>query len=178
MTATPRTTVNIDGYGTPEIAWSAVADVLDGSQTQAPGTGGPNRHTSWLTTIDPDGRPHVRPVGTVTVAGVRYFNSGPGTRKSRNLARDPRATLSIATEPFDLVVEGRAELVADTAVVAEAVSAFQAGGWPCEQDGEAITAPFSAQTAGPPPWYLYRIVPETIYALGTAEPYGATKFDM
>jgi pyridoxine/pyridoxamine 5'-phosphate oxidase len=178
MTATPRTAHNIDGYGSQEIDWAAVVDVLDGSQTQAPGTGGPNRHTSWLTTIDPDGRPHVRPVGTVTVAGTRYFNSGLRTRKSRNLARDPRASLSIATEPFDLVVEGRAERVADPSVVAEAVSAFRAGGWPCEQDGDAITAPFSAQTAGPPPWYLYRIVPETVYVIGTAEPYGAMKFEL
>jgi pyridoxine/pyridoxamine 5'-phosphate oxidase len=178
MTATPRTARNIDGYGSPEIDWARVAEMLDGAQTQAPGTGGPNRHTAWLTTIDPDGRPHVRPVGTVTVDGARYFNSGLGTRKSRNLARDPRATLSIATEPFDLVVEGRAERVADPAVVAAAVSVFRAGGWPCEQDGEAITAPFSAQTAGPPPWYLYRIVPETVYAIGTAEPYGAMKFEL
>ena len=82
---------NLDGYGTPPIDWARVEAVLDSRLTQAPGTGGPQRHTVWLTTIDPDGRPHVRPVGVVQHDGSWYFTSGPATRKSRNLARDPDA---------------------------------------------------------------------------------------
>jgi hypothetical protein len=36
---------------------------------------------------------------------------------------------------------------------------------------------FSAPSAGPPPWYLYELGPETVFAFGTAEPFGATRFD-
>ena len=37
-------------------------------------------------------------------------------------------------------------------------------------EGDALTAEFSAPAAGPPPWNAYRIVPSTVFALGTAEP--------
>ena len=38
------------------------------------------------------------------------------------------------------------------------------------------TGPFSAPAAGPPPWDVYEFTPETVYALATAEPGGATRF--
>src|SRR4051812_22276792 len=104
----PTTARNLDGYGADLIEWRRVRDVLARPLSQAPDTGGPDRHTVWLTTIDPDGRPHVMPLGLMSVDGRLYVTSGPRTRKSRNLARDPRCTLSTATHPFDLVVEGRA----------------------------------------------------------------------
>jgi len=84
MTITQR---NLDGYGTPPIEWARVQAVLDTRLTQAPGTGGPRRHTAWLTTINPDGSPHVMSVGVVRRGGSWYFTSGPATRKTRNLAR-------------------------------------------------------------------------------------------
>ena len=62
MTITHR---NLDGYGTPPIEWDRVKAVLDNQLTQAPGSGGPQRHTTWLTTINPDGSPHVTPLGVV-----------------------------------------------------------------------------------------------------------------
>jgi Pyridoxamine 5'-phosphate oxidase len=174
----PIGTRNLDGYGAPVIDFTRVVDVFDHGFTQAPGTGGPGRHTSWLTTIDPDGRPHVMPLGLLTVGRELYFNSGPGTRKSRNIARDPRCVLSVATEPFDLVVEGVAERVTDPATLRTVAETFNAHGWPTSVDGDALTAPFSAPAAGPPPWHVYRVVPTTVFALGTAEPYGATRFDL
>ena len=51
--------------------------------------------------------------GYGTPPGIWYFNSGPRTRKSRNLAANPRCVVSVATQPFDLVVEGSAERVRD-----------------------------------------------------------------
>ena len=53
------------------------------------------------------------PLGVVRVNGTWYLSSGPATRKSRNLARDPRCVVSVATHPFDLVIEGAAERVTD-----------------------------------------------------------------
>ncbi|OBF57948.1 pyridoxamine 5'-phosphate oxidase [Mycobacterium sp. 852002-50816_SCH5313054-b] len=175
MTITER---NLDGYGAPTIEWGRVKAVLDGELTQAPETGGPRRHTVWLTTINPDGSPHVMPVGVARWDGAWYFTSGPATRKSRNLARDARCVLSVATDPFDLVIEGAAERVADPAELASVAATFARGGWPCEAAGDALTAEFSAPSAGPAPWYAYRVRPSTVFALGTSEPFGATKFQL
>nr|WP_257881115.1 hypothetical protein [Gordonia terrae] len=37
-----------------------------------------------------------------------WLETGPSTRKARNLARDPRCTLSVALDDADLVVDGHA----------------------------------------------------------------------
>jgi hypothetical protein len=167
---------NLAGYDMPPIAWAAVRDALATDRTQAPGSGGPNRHTSWLTTVNPDGVPHVTPVGVIQIGGVRYFNSGPGTRKSRNIAANPRCVVSIAIEPFDLVIEGSAERVTDSDELDSVAATFVKHGWPAQVDGDALTAEFSAPSAGPPPWHVYRINADTVYAFGTAEPGGAMKY--
>lgn len=169
---------NLDGYGAPMIEWAEVRAVLDEQPTQAPGTGGPGRHTTCLTPFNPDGSAHVMAVGAVRVDGYWYFSSGPGTRKSRNIERDPRCVASIATEPFDLVVEGVAKRVLDGPELKSVAEVYNSGGWPAQVAGDSLAAEFSAPSAGPAPWYVYRIVPSTVFALATAEPYGATRFDL
>jgi hypothetical protein len=169
---------NLDGYDAPPIEWERVREVMSTDVTHAPGTGGPNRHTSWLTTIGDDGAPQVRPVGVVQHDGVWCFNSNPDTRKARNLARDVRCVVSLATEPFDLVVEGTANRVTDPDELATVSDVYNGGGWPCSVEGDALTAEFSAPSGGPPPYHLFRVEPSRVYAFGTAEPYGATRFDL
>src|SRR5690349_4072347 len=129
-------------YDSPLLDWHDVTRALDGDITQAPGTGGPNRHTFWLATIDADGRPHVTGVGAEWVDGAFWFETGPTTRKARNVERDPRATLSIALDEYDLVVEGTVERVTDPAQVARLADVWRSGGWPCRVDesGIALTA--------------------------------------
>jgi hypothetical protein len=170
----PTNVRNLDGYGVPPIEWAKVWSAMDLENEPR----GPERHTTWLTTTNPDGSPHVMPLGAMQVDGTWYFTSGPGTRKSRNLARDARCVVSFATEPFDLVMEGRAERVTDAAELEQVAAAYASGGWPASVAGDALTAEFSAPSAGPPPWYVYRVVPSRVYALGTADPYGATRFDL
>ncbi|MFB7887357.1 pyridoxamine 5'-phosphate oxidase family protein [Cellulosimicrobium cellulans] len=178
MTTADPTVKNLDGYGTPPIEWARVHDTLFGRLPQEPGAGGPNRHTTWLATTDPDGKPHVVPFGALVLDEEIFLCSGEGTRKNRNLHRDPRCTLTVATEPFDLTVEGRAERVTDPETLERAAAGFRADGWPATVDGDALTAEFSAPSAGPPPWAVYRLLPERVFAFGTAEPYGATRFDL
>jgi hypothetical protein len=86
--------------------------------------------------------------------------------------------VSVATEPFDLVIEGTAARVTDRDELASVAATFAREGWPCEVAGDALTAEYSAPSAGPPPWYLYRVQPSTVFALGTSEPFGATKFQL
>lgn len=173
----PKSEKNLDGYGAPPIPWSKIRDRLDHGITQAPNTGGPNRHTCWLTTLDPDGRAHVTGIGVLWLDDTFYFNSGLGTRKSKNLARDPRCTLAVATQDFDLIVEGAAALVTNPATVARVAEAFRVD-WPAEvaEDGISLRADYSAPSAGPPPWSVYAITPQTVYALGTSEPGGAERW--
>jgi PPOX class probable F420-dependent enzyme len=166
-------------YDTPNLEWERITATLDRDDlTQAPGTGGPNRHTCWLATIDADGSPHVTGIGAQWHRGTFWFETGRDTRKGRNLARDPRCTLSVATEDFDLVVEGTAELVTDPALVAELAAVWAEGGWPCRVDesGTALTADFSAPSAGGPPWHVYRITAQAATALLCTEPGGATRW--
>lgn len=87
-------------------------------------------------------------------------------------------TRCVATEPFDLVIEGIAERVTEANELRTVAAAYAAGGWPAEAAGAALTAPFSAPSAGAAPWHLYRVRPSRVFALGTAEPFGATKFEL
>jgi len=123
----PKSVKNLDGYGAPEIRWSKVRGVLDAGFPQVPRSGGPDRHTCWLSTVNPDGSSHTVPLGTHWIGGVFYFTSGDGTRKSKNLARDPRCSIAVATRPFDLVLEGRAEKVTDKTTLERVAKVFSAG---------------------------------------------------
>jgi PPOX class probable F420-dependent enzyme len=63
-----------------------------------------------LATILPDGSPHTTPVYVGARGDHVVFLTGPGTRKARNLRRDPRMALSItpADNPFQpVVIRGR-----------------------------------------------------------------------
>jgi hypothetical protein len=165
-------------YDSPLIDWARVEARLSRGLEQAPGTAGPGRHTCWLATVNADGTPHLTGIGALWVSGAWFFETGATTRKGRNLARDPRCSLSVATDEFDLVVDGVATLVDDPAVVADLAGRWAAGGWPARVDasGTALTAEFSAPSAGPPPWHVYRLDVEQATALLTVEPGGATRW--
>ena len=116
-------------YQSPLLDWARIETRLGAGVSQAPDTGGPNRHTCWLTTINPDGSPHVTGIGALWADGHFWFETGKDTRKGRNLARDPRCALSVATQEFDLVVEGEATLVTDAATVAGLAAHWAAEGF-------------------------------------------------
>jgi hypothetical protein len=172
-------TINLaDLYDLPPLECAAIQAGLDAGLSQAPGTGGPNRHTCWLTTINPDGSPHVTAVGALWVQGSFWFQTGDQTRKAKNLARDSRCVLSVATDDFDLVLEGESRLITDPATVAARAASWADAGWPVRVDdtGQALTAEFSAPSAGPPPWHVYRVDPRAATAIATVEPGGATRW--
>ncbi|MGY0007526.1 PPOX class F420-dependent oxidoreductase [Micromonospora sp. I033] len=59
-----------------------------------------------LATVLPDGSPHAVPLWIGTLGDRIVVFTGPGSRKARNLRRDPRVALSIAPvdNPFEPVV--------------------------------------------------------------------------
>ncbi len=165
----PAETANLDRYGHSALPWSRPRDLL------AAGPLGPGT-TFFLGTAHPDGRPHAAGVGAVWMAGDLYFTSGPGTRKARNLVANPACTISVSVDGIDLVLEGEAARVLDHATLEQAAALYREAGWPAEVAGEAFTAPYSAPSAGPPPWHLYRFAFHTAFGTATVEPFGATRW--
>src|SRR6266545_5127019 len=148
-------------YDLPTLEWAPIEAQLVEGFTQAPDTGGPNRYTTWLTTINADGSPHVTGIGALWADGAYWFVTGEQSRKGRNVARDTRCALSVSAHEFDLVVEGDAHKVTDPDTVGALAERWAAGGWPCRVDesGTALTAEYSAPSAGPPPWVIYKVTP-------------------
>ncbi|WP_431772357.1 PPOX class F420-dependent oxidoreductase [Streptomyces cucumeris] len=78
--------------------------------------------TGKLSTVRADGSPHIAPVWFLLDGDDLVFNTGQGTVKGRNLARDGRVSLCVDDDrpPFSFVtVQGRAELIDDLAQVRE-----------------------------------------------------------
>lgn len=168
MLPDPVDAVDLNIYGDATLPWSRVREALK----DLPGPETP----VFLGTVGPDGRPHSAGVGCVEYNGGVFFTSGPETRKSRNLAANPACTLSARLPGVDLVMEGGAPRVTEPALLAQVAALFREHGWPAEADGNAITAPYSAQSAGPPPWYLYRCTVHTAVGVALTAPHGATRW--
>jgi Pyridoxamine 5'-phosphate oxidase len=133
----------------------------------------------WLATVHPTGRPHVRPVLAVWVGGSLYSTSSMGSRKGRNLASDPRCTVTARTDNMDVVLEGNATQVTSEAALQQIAEAYRTKyGWPVTVTGDAFDAPYGAPTAGPPPYFPYEITPATVFAFGIADEYAgrATRY--
>src|SRR5947199_760178 len=71
---------------------------------------------------------------------------------------------------------GKAHRVTDASTLERLAGRYREGGWPAEVDGDAFTAPFSAPSAGPPPWHLFHLTFQTAFGVATAEPNGATRW--
>jgi nitroimidazol reductase NimA-like FMN-containing flavoprotein (pyridoxamine 5'-phosphate oxidase superfamily) len=72
----------------------------------------------WLSTVRPDGRPHVTTLLAVWLDGALYFCTGAGERKARNLASNTHCVLTTGCnvlEGLDVVVEGDAVMLSDEA---------------------------------------------------------------
>lgn len=165
----PIEVTNLDRYGHEALPWSRPYDLLAGG-SPGPGT------TFFLGTVGPGGRPHAAGVGAVWSAGDLYFTSGPGARKARNLAANPACTISVRLDGIDVVFEGEARIADDPDTLERLAAIYREAGWPADVEGDAFTAPFSAPSAGPPPWHLYRCRFHTVFGVATEEPHGATRW--
>jgi PPOX class probable F420-dependent enzyme len=83
-------------------------------------------HDFWVATVRPDGRPHVMPVWGVWLDEQVWFSSSLGSRKARNLAADPRCTITTDDALNPAVIDGVAERVTDTVPIAAFVAAVNA----------------------------------------------------
>ena len=165
----PVEVTNLDRYGLAALSWTRVRDQV------ATGWRGPEV-TFFLGTVRPDGRPHAAGVGAVWLDGDLFFTAGARTRKARNLAANPACTISVRLDGLDVVLEGEARRLTEPATLLRVARLYQDSGWPAEVSGDAFTATYSAPSAGPPPWQVYRFTLRTAFAVASAEPAGATRW--
>jgi nitroimidazol reductase NimA-like FMN-containing flavoprotein (pyridoxamine 5'-phosphate oxidase superfamily) len=124
--------------GTPPVT-TLDPDYSDESATATPWTDARDQLAAagiyWLSTVRPDGRPHVTPLLAVWLDtpagdGAVYFCTGPEERKARNLAHNPQVVLTTGSNALhdgvDLVVEGEAVPVHDEALLRRAADAWVA----------------------------------------------------
>jgi nitroimidazol reductase NimA-like FMN-containing flavoprotein (pyridoxamine 5'-phosphate oxidase superfamily) len=129
--------------------------------------------TYLLATVRPDTRPHVVPVLGVWLDGALHFNTGSTARKARNLTRNPHCVLTAAGDDLDLVIEGDAAKVTDTATLQRVADAFPAKypWWhPTVRDG-AFRDPDTDE-----PREVFAVAPALVFAFGKERGLTATRW--
>ncbi|HWE55880.1 MAG TPA: pyridoxamine 5'-phosphate oxidase family protein [Acidimicrobiales bacterium] len=162
--------------GLPPVDWGTIVERLEDGSSPAPDAH--NARTTWLATVNDDGTSHVTAVGAVWLEGTFWFQTGSNTRKCRNVVRDPRCSIATSIRDADVVFEGQAERVTNSAALTRVAQAWADQGWPAEADesGAGITAPFNAPSQGPPPWNVYRLTPRSATVALGVEPGGLSRF--
>jgi len=131
----------------------------------------------WLSTVRPDGRPHVTSLAAVWLEEALYFCTGETERKARNLAHNAHCILTTGcntiSDGLDLVVEGEAVRMSAEArlqrVAASYASKYDApfrftvrGGVFLNGDGgEAL---------------VYKVAPVTVFGFGKGETFSQTRW--
>ena len=130
----------------------------------------------WLSTVRPDGRPHVTPLIAVWLDDALFFCTGPRERKAKNLADNDRCVLTTGcnalADGFDLVVEGDAVRERDDANlrrVAEAYEAKYGSDWHFDVHAGAFYG------AGGEAW-VFAVRPTMAFGFTKGEPFGQTRW--
>jgi hypothetical protein len=99
------------GVSKRPLAWNEIRARLEEAQNY------------WLTTIRPDGRPHVVPLDGIWLDSSWYFGGSPSTVHMRNAARGCAGVLHIGEGLQAIIVEGRVSAVSIEGEVAERLAA-------------------------------------------------------
>ncbi len=130
----------------------------------------------WLTTVRPDGRPHITPLVAVWLDGTLYFCTSTGERKAKNLARNPHCialTGCNTLEGLDLVVEGDATRVSDEATLRRVAEAYAAK-YPPPFHFTVHDGAFD-NGAGEMAW-VYKVTPATAFGFRKGEAFSQTRW--
>ena len=131
----------------------------------------------WLSTVRPDGRPHVTPIAAVWMDGTVYFSTGPDERKSKNLAHNGRVVITTGCNRFrsglDVVVEGSAAAVRDRSTLQRLADAFAT-----KYDGHfgftVSHGRFAHDQGGAAD--VYEVAPVKVFAYGRGPTFTATRY--
>jgi uncharacterized pyridoxamine 5'-phosphate oxidase family protein len=133
--------------------------------------------TFWLSTVRPDGRPHVTTLLAVWLDNALYFCTGETERKAKNLAHNASCILTTGCNTFsdglDIVVEGDAVRVTDDALLRRVADLYVA------KYGEEwrFTVGDGAFHGGEGNVALvFEVAPVTAFGFGKGEPFSQTRY--
>ena len=130
----------------------------------------------WISTVRPDGRPHVTPLIAVWLNGALYFSTGPDERKAKNLIGNLHCAVTTGRNDLggglDVVVEGDAERITDDGRlrrVAEAYLAKYGDDWRFSvRDGAFHHGPGAA--------WVYEVMPTKVLGFGKGGTFNQTRW--
>lgn len=115
----------------------------------------------WVSTVRPEGRPHVAPLIAVWLDGALYFCTGHAERKAKNLAVNPQVAITTGrnalSDGLDLVIESEAVPVSDAATVRRVADAY------VEKYGEGW------RIAGLDGVLTFEVTPTTVFGFGRGD---------
>jgi hypothetical protein len=130
----------------------------------------------WLSTVRPDGRPHVTPVVAVWLDGAVYFTCGPTERKAHNLAQNSQCIIMTGRNTFseglDFVVEGEALPMREKSSLGRVAEKFEAK----YESPFRFTAGDSALYSEGREVLTYRVTPKKAFGYGRGERFSATRW--
>ncbi|RDI16438.1 pyridoxamine 5'-phosphate oxidase [Rhodococcus sp. AG1013] len=148
----------------PPSTWEQVTAALDAAEV------------FWLSTVRPDGRPHVTPLIAVRVDDRMHFCTGPDEQKARNLSAADACVLTTGTNALgsglDVVVEGRAVQVSDPESLTRIADAYRAKYGP-DWSFDVADGNFVNTVGGPAT--VFRVEPAAVFAFAKGE-YAQTRW--
>jgi general stress protein 26 len=124
----------------------------------------------WLSTVRPDGTPHVTPLLALWLEGAMYFCTGPEERKARNLEQNTRCVLTTGcnnlNEGFDLTVEGNAVRVTDDARLRRLAEAYESK-YGSDWHFDVTEGTFRHHDGGQA--LVFEVAPSTVFGFGKGE---------
>jgi nitroimidazol reductase NimA-like FMN-containing flavoprotein (pyridoxamine 5'-phosphate oxidase superfamily) len=130
----------------------------------------------WISTVRPDGRPHVTPLIAVWLERALYFCTGPTERKARNLAHNRHVVLTTGCneigQGLDVVVEGEAIEVHDEAELRRIADAYvdkYGEEWRFEVRDGAFSHDHGVAL-------VYEVAPSKALGFGKGEPFSQTRW--
>jgi general stress protein 26 len=132
----------------------------------------------WLSTVRPDGRPHVTPLIAAWSGNALYFTTGEQERKAHNLRANAQCVMTTGTNALsglDVTVEGVAGVVTEQAERDAVADAYES------KYGDHLTSPDGT-------WHglgtairsgevlLYRVDPTVGFAFGKGAAYSQTRY--
>ncbi|MEU9949027.1 pyridoxamine 5'-phosphate oxidase family protein [Streptomyces sp. NPDC047939] len=131
----------------------------------------------WLSTVRPDGRPHVTPLIGLWWEGALHFCTGAEERKARNLAANDEVVLTTGSNSWsdglDVVVEGRAERVTDDARLGRLAEAWEAK-YGTDWHFDVADGAFAGAQGNRAE--VFAVSPRTVFGFGKGDPFTQTRW--
>jgi general stress protein 26 len=129
----------------------------------------------WLTTVRPDGRPHVTPLISVWLDGALHFCTGPEEQKAKNLVANTHCAVTTGcnslSEGLDLVIEGEAVQVRDEDLLQRLADRYER-----KYEGWHFAVRDGAFHGDGGRALVFAIAPSKAFGFGKGEPYSQTRW--